>query len=88
MKTLIFGAGPIGSVYAYLLHKAGKDVTILARNEHFDFIKENGLVLVNEFTGKKQTAKVKVVDKLAENETYDLVVVAIRKNRLQPVLPV
>ena len=52
MKTLIFGAGPIGSVYAYLLHKASKDVTILARNKQFDFIKENGVVLVNEFTGK------------------------------------
>ena len=88
MKTLIFGAGPIGSVSAYLLHKAGKDVTILARNKHFDFIKENGVVLVNEFTGKRDAAKVKVVDKLDEKEVYDLVVVAIRKNKIQPVLPV
>jgi 2-dehydropantoate 2-reductase len=86
MKTLIFGAGPIGSLYAYLLHKAGKDVTILARNKHFDFIKENGVVLVNEFTEKKDAANVKVVDKLAENDAYDLVVVAIRKNKIQPVL--
>ncbi len=45
MKTLIFGAGPIGSVYAYLLHKAGKDVTILARNKQYEFIKTNGLVM-------------------------------------------
>jgi len=88
MKTLIFGAGPIGSVFAYLLHKAGKDVTILARNEHFDFIKENGVVLVDEFTGKRDAAKVKVVDKLDENDAYDLVVVAIRKNKIQPILPV
>lgn len=88
MKTLIFGAGPIGSVYACLLHKAGHDVTILARNKQFDFIKENGIVLVNEFTGKKETAKVKVVDKLEENDTYDLVVVAVRKNNIQPVLPI
>lgn len=88
MKTLIFGAGPIGSVYANLLHKAGKDVTLLARNEHFDFLKENGLVMVNEFTGKKDTAKVKVVDKLGENDHYDLVVVAVRKNSLPPILPI
>jgi ketopantoate reductase len=88
MKILIFGAGPIGSVYANLLHKAGKDVTILARNKQFDFIKENGLVLVNEFTGKKDTAKIKVVDKLEENDAYDLIVVAIRKNKIQPVLPI
>lgn len=88
MKTLIFGAGTIGSVYASLLHKAGKDVTILARNEQYDFIKENGLVLFNEFTGKKESVKIKVVDQLGENDRYDLVVVAIRKNKLQSVLPV
>jgi 2-dehydropantoate 2-reductase len=88
MKTLIFGAGPIGSLYAYLLHKAGKDVTILARNKHLDFIKENGVVLVNEFTGKKEVAKMKVVEKLDKNDSYDLVVVAIRKNKIQPVLQV
>ncbi|MCP5053915.1 MAG: ketopantoate reductase family protein [bacterium] len=88
MKTLIFGAGPIGSVYAYLLHKAGKDVTLLARNKTFDFIKKNGLVLFNEFTGKTDTVNVKVVDKLEENDAYDLVVVAIRKNKVHTVLPV
>jgi len=53
MKTLIFGAGPLGTLYAYLLHKAGKDVTILARNKRLDYIRENGVVLKNEFTGKK-----------------------------------
>ncbi len=88
MKTLIFGAGPLGSLYAYLLHKAGKDVTILARNEHYDFIKENGVVLVNEFSQVKSTARVKVIDKLDENEAYDLVIVLIRKNKIPPVLKV
>lgn len=88
MKTLIFGAGPIGSVYANLFHKAGNDVTVLARNKQFDFIKENGVVLVNEFTGVRDIARVNAVDKLAENDAYDLVVVAIRKNLLQSVLPV
>ena len=88
MKTLIYGAGPIGSLYAYLLHEAGKDVTILARNKQFNFIKENGVVLVNEFTGEKATAKVNAVDKLDEKDAYDLVVVAIRKNKIPPVLSV
>ena len=88
MKTLIYGAGPIGSLYTYLLHEAGKDVTILARNKQFNFIKENGVVLVNEFTGKKVIAKVNVVDKLDKKDTYDLVVVVIRKNKIQPVLQI
>ena len=31
MRTLVFGAGNLGSVYAHLLYKAGRDVTLLAR---------------------------------------------------------
>ena len=88
MKTLIYGAGPLGSLYAHLLHQAGKDVTILARNKRYDFIKENGVVLVNEFTGEKESSRVRVVDKLAEEDAYDLVVVLIRKNKLLPIFHV
>ena len=86
MKTLIFGAGPLGSLYAYLLHKAGKDVTILARGEHFHYINENGVVLMNEFTDKKVSADIKVVDQFGENDFYDLVIVIIRKNKIPTVL--
>ncbi len=88
MKTLIFGAGPLGTLYAYLLHKAGKDVTILARNKRFDFIRENGIVLKNEFAGKRVSAKVRLIESLGEDDAYDLVIVVMRKNKLLPVLDV
>jgi 2-dehydropantoate 2-reductase len=88
MKTLIFGAGPLGSLYAHLLHQAGKDVAILARNKRYDFIKENGVVLVNEFTGERGASRVRVVDTLAQEDAYDLIVVLIRKNKLRPVFEV
>ncbi len=88
MKTLIFGAGPLGSLYACLLHKAGNEVTILARNEHYAFLKENGIVLVNEFTQEKIIEQVKVVDSLNEEDTYDLVIVLMRKNSIKNILPV
>ena len=88
MKTLIFGAGPLGSLYACLLHRAGIDVTLLARNEHYDFLKENGVILVNEFTKEKMTEKVKIVDSLKEDAAYDLIIVIIRKNSLENVLPI
>ena len=87
MKTLIFGAGPLGSLYAYLLHKAGNDVTILARNEHYKFLKENGIVLINEFTQEKTIEKVNVVDSLSEEDFYELVIVLMRKNSIKNVLP-
>ena len=41
MRTLFFGAGPLGSVYAHLLHEKGADVTVLARGDRYDWIKEN-----------------------------------------------
>ncbi|MBT4092237.1 MAG: ketopantoate reductase family protein [Deltaproteobacteria bacterium] len=88
MKTLIFGAGPLGSLYAHRLHQAGKDVTILARNGRYHFIKENGLILINEHTGEEENSPVKVVHKLTEDDDYDLVIVVIRKNKLEPVFDI
>ena len=85
MKTLIFGAGPLGSLYTHILHEAGKDVSILARNERYEFIMKNGIVLVDEFTGERKTSPVKAVDAIGEDDAYDLVIVLIRKNKLQPV---
>lgn len=41
-KVLFFGAGVLGSLYAARLHKAGSDVTILARGQRFKDIKEHG----------------------------------------------
>jgi len=87
MKTLIIGAGPLGSMYTYLLHKSGKDVTLLARGAHYDFIEKNGLSLINEFTGEKIVEKVKVIDRLHSKDEYDLVIVLMRKNNVLKLLP-
>jgi len=88
MKTLFFGAGPLGSVYAHLLHKNGADVTVLARGERYDWLKENGLVVLNEITGQKDSSHVKVVNELKPEDEYDLVIVLIRKNKLLPVFEI
>jgi 2-dehydropantoate 2-reductase len=82
MNTLIYGAGPLGSLYACLLHRAGNDISLLARNEHYDYLKENGVVLHNEFTGEKMIEKVKLVNALKEEDTYDLIIVMMRKTVL------
>ncbi|MCP4316245.1 MAG: ketopantoate reductase family protein [Hyphomicrobiales bacterium] len=88
MRTLFFGAGPLGSVYAHLLHEAGSDVTVLARGERHDWLKENGLVLVNEMTGQRNSSRVNVVSELKPDDQYDLVIVLIRKNKLLPVFEI
>lgn len=88
MRVLFFGAGPLGSVYAHLLHEIGGDVTVLARGERYSWLKENGLVLVNELTGQKDSSQVRVVNQLRPEDEYDLVIVLIRKNKLPPVFEI
>ena len=88
MKTLIIGAGPLGSLYTYLFYKAGKDVTLLARNEHYEFLKDHGLVLVNEFSQERIVERVKVVNTFGEQDEYDLVIILMRKNSVKNLLPV
>jgi len=88
MKTLFFGAGPLGSVYAHLLHEAGVNVTVLARGERHDWIRENGLVVQNELTGQQGRSRVGVVNELKPNDEYDLAIVLIRRNKLAPVFKV
>lgn len=85
MRTLFFGAGPLGSLYAHLIHQSGADVTILARGERHDWLRKNGLVLINEITGEKESSHVNVVTELKSDDEYDLVIVLIRKNKLSPV---
>ena len=88
MRILVFGAGPLGSLYAHRLIQAGKDVTILARGQRYDRIQANGLALVDEMTGAKEESSAQVVDELRPEDEYDLVIVLIRKNKLPPVFKV
>jgi 2-dehydropantoate 2-reductase len=86
MRTLIFGAGPLGILYAHLLHEASVDVTILARGATFELIEKRKLDLVNGFNGERAIPGFKVIDHLSEDDNYDLVVVLVRKNKIPSVL--
>ena len=48
MRILVYGAGVSGSNLASNLHKAKKDVTILARGKWAENIKKNGLKVKNK----------------------------------------
>ena len=79
MKILIYGAGPIGRWLALRLHQAGTDVTILARNEAYRSLQQDGIEIVDGLTGERLTAQVPVVDRLDPSDRYDLVVVVMHK---------
>jgi len=88
MKTLIYGAGPIGRWLALRLQQAGKDVTLFARNETYRSIEERGIEIVDGLTGERLAARPKLVDRLDPEDHYDLVVVAMQKSGRIAVCPI
>ena len=88
MKTLIYGAGPIGQWLALRLHQARKDVTLLARNQTFEHLDRYGVVIVDGLTGERMAARVPLVNRLNPEDRFDLVVVAMQRRNRLAVCPV
>jgi len=88
MKTLIYGAGPIGQWLALRLQQAGQDVRLLARNRTYHQLDRDGVVIVDGLTGERMTARVPLVEQLDPEDRYDLVVVAMQRLGRLAVCPV
>lgn len=83
-RILIFGAGVIGSIYAMKFMEAGIDVTMFARSNRFKALKEKGLQY-NE-KGAVKSIKVKVIDKLENDDIYDFIFVTVRYDKSKSAL--
>jgi ketopantoate reductase len=88
MKILIYGAGPLGSLFAARLQQGGNDVSILARGERLADLQEHGIALHDVLTEQRTVSRVNVVQELAPDDAYDLVLVIMRKNQALKILPV
>ncbi|HLO18810.1 MAG TPA: 2-dehydropantoate 2-reductase N-terminal domain-containing protein [Anaerolineales bacterium] len=87
MNILVYGAGVLGSLYAARLKESGQNVSILARGQRLVDIRELGIVIEDPTTGKSTITHVNVVDSLMPDDTYDLIMVLVRRNQLVEVLP-
>lgn len=87
MNILIYGAGVVGSVYAVRLQEAGHRVTLLARGQRAESLRRHGIQLENAATGRKTTSQVSIVEELAPTDSYDVVLVTVRFNQLDTVVP-
>jgi 2-dehydropantoate 2-reductase len=87
MKILVYGAGVLGSLYAARLKESGHDVTVLARGGRFDEIKAQGIVLEHALNGIRTTTPVAVTAELKADDSYDLILVVMRRNQVAEVLP-
>ena len=88
MKILFYGAGVMGSLYAARLEESGQDISVLARGQRLEDIREHGIALEDISTGKRSTTRVNVVERLDPKDAYDLVVVMMPKNHLPEILPI
>lgn len=86
MRILIIGAGVLGSNLAHYI-KNGNDVTILARNNTYESLKNNGLVIKHKF-GKKSVDYFNVIDKLETNDIYDVIFVVSRFSNLDSIVQI
>lgn len=86
MKILIIGAGVLGSNLAHSIKK-GNDVTILARNKTYEQLKNNGLIIKHKL-GKKTVDHLNIIDRLDENDIYDVIFVVSRFSSLDSIVPI
>jgi ketopantoate reductase len=87
MKILVYGAGPLGSLFAARLCEAGQDISLLARGQRLDDLKRHGVVLVDTQTQQETVAHPRIVECLDPDDGYELVLVIMRKNRALEILP-
>ena len=87
MNILVYGAGVIGSVYAARLQEAGYNVSLLARGQRAVSLRAQGILLKDGSNGHQTTTRVSVVDHLAPMDNYDVVIVTVRLDQLESVLP-
>ena len=86
MKILIIGAGVLGLNLAHSIKK-GNDVTILARGKTYENLKNNGVVIKHKF-GRKTVDFLNIINKLEENDIYDVIFVVTRFSSLDDIIPI
>jgi 2-dehydropantoate 2-reductase len=62
-------------------------VAVLTRGQRAADIRSHGVVLENATTGMQTTTALEVVEQLRPDDSYDLIMVVVRKDQLRSVLP-
>lgn len=85
LRVAIVGAGGVGGWYAGELALAGHDVTVLARGEHLDAMRRDGLEM--RAADSVRRAHPRVTGGADEIDAVDLVLVAVKAYSMREVSP-
>ncbi|MGK9167213.1 2-dehydropantoate 2-reductase [Inquilinus limosus] len=84
MKLCIYGAGAIGGYLGVQLHRAGVDVSLVARGLHLEAMRQNGLTL--RIDDEVRTARIRCTDNPAELGPQDYVVICLKAHSVPGVV--
>lgn len=90
MKYIIIGAGGTGGILGFYMTKAGKDVTLIARNAHLEAMKKQGLSIQKMWTNETETIPVSAESMEsyeAKGEKADVILVCVKKYSLDSCIP-
>lgn len=89
IRILAYGAGVLGCNLAHALWISHKDVTLLARGNWYEEIKNNGMMIRHKlFAGKKTNDRLPVINELKEQDYYDVVFVVMQCIQIDSILPI
>ena len=77
MKILVMGTGGVGGYYGGLLANQGNDVTFIARGDHLEAIRTNGLI-VKSIHGDFSVIPAQATDNPGEVASVDLVLFSVK----------
>ena len=90
MKYIIIGAGGTGVILGFYMTKAGKDVTLIARNAHLEAMQKQGLSVEKMWTNETETIPVgaeSMESYEAKGEKADVILVCVKKYSLDSCIP-
>ena len=90
MKYIIIGAGGTGGILGFYMTKAGKDVTLIARNAPLEAMQKQGLSVEKMWTNETETIPVgaeSMESYEAKGEKADVILVCVKKYSLDSCIP-
>lgn len=90
MKYIIIGAGGTGGILGFYMTKAGKDVTLIARNAHLEAMQKQGLSVEKMWTNSTENIPVSAESMESyqkKGEKADVILVCVKKYSLDSCIP-
>jgi 2-dehydropantoate 2-reductase len=87
MKVCVVGAGSIGGTIGAKLSAAGEQVCLIARGEHLQAIRRDGLQLVDAVGPRSGTFRLPASSEPSDFGPQDLIVIAVKAHAVAQMLP-